>query len=239
MPINVNNNVLDSLGVDFLNESTIINSNLVYHWDANNMASYPGSGTSLFSLTSNSRTATLNNGPTYNNSTNGGFITFDGSNDSATFSTFTLGNGQLPWTICAWVRTSTTADGLGAGSILSNSSGGPVYSALSINTGKITYWTYSNGWFRIMGSTTVNNNRWNFLCWAQKSNYYMDMYVNGILDHNNGYSASGNSNPIDIMGASWAGFFNGSIGSVMVYDTTLSSAQILQNYNSTRHRFGV
>jgi len=91
MPINVNNNVLDSLGVDFLNETTIINSNLVYHWDANNMASYPGSGTSWFSLTSNSRTATLNNGPTYNNSTNGGFITFDGSNDSATFSTFTLG----------------------------------------------------------------------------------------------------------------------------------------------------
>jgi hypothetical protein len=239
MPINLNNNVLNSLGVDFLNESTIIQNNLLFHWDANNMASYPGSGTSWFSLTSNSRTATLNNGPTYDNSTNGGFITFDGSNDSATFTTFTLGNGELPWTICAWVRTTTAADGLGAGSILSNSSGGPVYAALSINTGKITYWTYSGGWFRIMGATTVNNNRWNFLCWAQKSNYYMDMYVNGVIDLSNGYSASGNNNPIDIMGASWAAPFNGSIGSVMVYNTTLSAAQILQNYNSTRHRFGV
>jgi hypothetical protein len=239
MPINLNNNVLNSLGVDFLNESTIIQNNLLFHWDANNMASYPGSGTSWFSLTSNSRTATLNNGPTYNNSTNGGFITFDGSNDSATFTTFTLGNGELPWTIMAWVRTTTGADGLGAGSILSNSSGGPVYSALSINQGKITYWTYFNGWFRIMGSTTVNNNRWNFLCWVQKNNYYMDMYVNSILDHSNGYTPSGNNNPIDIMGASWAAPFNGSIGSVMVYNTTLSASQILQNYNSTRHRFGV
>jgi hypothetical protein len=239
MPINLNNNVLNSLGVDFLNESTIIQNGLLFHWDANNMASYPGSGTSWFSLTSNSRTATLNNGPTYNNSTNGGFITFDGSNDSATFTTFTLGNGDSPWTIMAWVRTTTGADGLGAGSILSNSSGGPVYSALSINQGKITYWTYFNGWFRIMGSTTVNNNRWNFLCWVQKNNYYMDMYVNSILDHSNGYTPSGNNNPIDIMGASWAAPFNGSIGSVMVYNTTLSAAQILQNYNSTRHRFGV
>ena len=239
MPINLNNNVLNSLGVDFLNESTIIQNNLLFHWDANNMASYPGSGTSWFSLTSNSRTATLNNGPTYNNSTNGGFITFDGSNDSATFTTFTLGNGNLPWTIMAWVRTTTGADGLGAGSILSNSSGGPVYSALSINAGKITYWTYENNWFRIMGGTNVNNNRWNLLCWVQKNNNFMDMYVNGVIDLSNGYSRSGNNNPIDIMGASWAAPFNGSIGSVMVYNTTLSAAQILQNYNSTRHRFGV
>ena len=239
MPINLNNNVLNSLGVDFLNETTIIQNGLLFHWDANNMASYPGSGTSWFSLTSNSRTATLNNGPTYNNSTNGGFITFDGSNDSATFTTFTLGNGNLPWTIMAWVRTTTGADGLGAGSILSNSSGGPVYSALSINAGKITYWTYENNWFRIMGGTNVNNNRWNLLCWVQKNNNFMDMYVNGVIDLSNGYSRSGNNNPIDIMGASWAAPFNGSIGSVMVYNTTLSAAQILQNYNSTRHRFGV
>ncbi len=239
MPINLNSNELNGLGIDLLNDTTIINDGLLYHWDANIMASYPGSGTSWFSLTSNSRTATLNNGPTYNNSTNGGFITFDGSNDSATFSTFTLGNGNLPWTVCAWVKTTTTADGLGQGSILSNSSGGPVYSALSINANRITYWTYSNGWFRIMGSSVVNNNRWNFLCWVQKSNYYMDLYVNGIMELSDGYSASGNNNPIDIMGASWAGYFNGSIGSVMVYNTTLTLSQILQNYNSTRHRFGV
>lgn len=239
MPINLNNNVLNSLGVDFLNETTIIQSGLLFHWDANIMASYPGSGTSWFSLTPNTRTATLNNGPTYNNSTNGGFITFDGANDSATFTTFTLGNGDLPWTIMAWVRTTTGADGLGQGSILSNSSGGPVYAALSINQGKITYWTYESFWYRIMGATNVNNNRWNLLCWVQKNNNFMDMYVNGVIDLSNGYSRSGNNNPIDIMGASWTAPFNGSIGSVMVYNTTLSAAQILQNYNSTRHRFGV
>jgi hypothetical protein len=239
MPINVNQNVLNNLGTKLLNDTTIINNNLLYHWDANNTSSYPGSGTSWFSLTTNSRTATLNNGPTYNNSTNGGFITFDGSNDSATFTTFTLGNGDLPWTILAWVRTTTGADGLGQGSILSNSSGGPVYSMMGVNSGKITYWTYESFWYRIIGSTNVNNNRWNLLCWAQKNNNFMDMYVNGIIDFSNGYSRSGNNNPIDIMGASWDGFFNGSIGSVMVYNTTLSATQILQIYNSTRHRFGV
>jgi hypothetical protein len=239
MPINVNQNVLNDLGTKLINDTTIINSNLLYHWDANITASYPGSGTSWFSLTNNSRTASLNNGPTYNNSSNGGFITFDGANDSATFSTFTLGNGNLPWTVCAWVRTTTTVDGLGAGSVLSNSSGGPVYSVMGVNVGKMIYWTYSGGWFRLTGSATVNNNKWNFLCWAQKDNYYMDMYVNGVIDLSNGYSASGNNNPIDIMGASWAGYFSGSIGSVMVYNSTLSSSQILQNYNATRHRFGV
>jgi len=133
MPINLNSNELNSLGVKLLNDRELITTGLVYYWDAGIANSYPGSGSSWYDLSGNGRTVTLYNGPTYSTTT-GGQLSFDGSDDYGLMTTFNLGNGPTPWTISAWVRTGTSADGLGAGSILSNSSGGPVYSSLCVTT---------------------------------------------------------------------------------------------------------
>ncbi len=240
MPINLSGNEINTLGVKLLNDTNIPLSNLIYYWDAGLTSSYPGSGTTWFDFIGN-RNGTLNNGPVYN-SGNGGYLAFDGSNDSCTFSTFNLGNGNLAWTIHAWIRTASGAStSLGQGSIFSNSSPGPVYSAIGVTGNVISYYTYhSSTWNRINGSITVNDNTWRLLTWVQKTNYFMDGYVNGALDLNNGYAESGNNNPIDIMGASWAGAFQCNIGLTAVYlNTSHSQSQILQFYNGTRQRFGV
>lgn len=170
-----------------------------------------------------------------------GTFSFNGSTDYLTMTNTTLGNGDIPWTVSAWVKTTTNASTLGAGSVLSNSSGGPVYSMMGVNSGKIVYWTYQNGaWAQKLGTgTTVNDGNWHLLTWVNYSNYTMDMYVDGKLDSSVANSTSGNQNPVDRIGGSWSSLFSGSISALSIYDNALSAQQVLQNFNALRGRYGV
>lgn len=171
-----------------------------------------------------------------------GSVSFNGSSDFITIPNTTLGNGNLPWTVSAWIKTTTNASTLGTGSILSNQSGGPVYSMMGVNSGKIVYWTYQNGaWAQKLGvGTTVNDGNWHMLTWVNYSNSTMDMYVDGILDSNVANSTSGNQNPVDVIGRSWAAYFNGSIDTLSIYNgRALTSSEVRQNFNALRGRYGV
>jgi hypothetical protein len=177
-------------------------------------------------------------GPVYNSS-NKGSLFFDGSDDFLSISTINMGNGDLSWTINVWTKTTTAASSLGQGSIISNSSGGPVYSMLGVNSGKIVYWTYqNNAWSQKLGNMTINDGNWHMLTWVNYSNNTMDMYVDGVLDVSVANSTSGNNNPLDIIGGSWAGRYFGFISNIYIYkNKQLSSVEILQNYNATKGRF--
>ena len=216
---------------------------LTFYIDAVKPKSYPGSGTSWSNLVKNAPGCLLTNDPTFNNTPPSSNFTFDGTNDYVEIlggtSAITLGNGNLAWTVNAWVKTSTTVNGLGLGSILSNSSGGPVYSMMGVNANKIVYWTYQNdNWAQKLGSATVNNNAWRMLTWVNYTNYTMDMYVDGILDASVANSTSGNNNPVDRIAGSWAGVYGGSIAALSMYrGTALTAAQVLQNYNALKSRF--
>jgi hypothetical protein len=217
----------------------IVRDSLRLALDAGSPRSYPGTGTTWSDLSTSNNNGTLVNGVTYS-AANGGFLTFDGTNDNVTMSNVTLGNGNIAWTVTAWVKTSTTVNALGQGSVLSNSSGGPVYSMLGVNNGKIVYWTYQNAaWAQKLGvGTSVNDNIWHFLSWVNHSNITMDMYVDGSLDSNVANSTSGNNNPVNMIGASWSAYFAGSIAQLYVYTRDLTSSEILQNYNIQKRRFG-
>jgi hypothetical protein len=200
-----------------------------------------GSGSGIVNLVNSGSTGgRLINGPTYSN-INKGSLVFDGTDDRIIIPTISLGNGNLPWTCTAWVKTTTTVNSLGTGSVLSNSSSGPVYSVMGVNGGKIVYWTYQNAaWSQKLGvGKTVNDNVWHFLSWVNYNNNTMDMYVDGILDSNVTNSTSGNNNPIDIIGGSWNSSFLGTISNVSIYNKALTSAEIQQNFNALRGRFGL
>jgi hypothetical protein len=219
--------------------SNIVTSGLVLCLDAGSPRSYPGTGTSWRDVGGTYSPSTLVNSPTYT-STSPGFFTFDGVDDYGTLQNTTLGNGNLAWTCSAWVRTTTTVNALGQGSVLSNASSGPVYSMLGVNNGKIVYWTYQNSaWAQKLGVATVNDNIWHMLTWVNYANTTMDMYVDGVLDSNVANSTSGNNNPIDRLGGSWNSSFSGAISQILIYQSvSLSAAQILQNYNAARGRYG-
>ena len=66
----------------------------------------------------------------------------------------------------------------------------------------------------------------------------MDMYVDGVLDANVANSTSGNNNPVDIIGGSWAGYFSGQISNIEIIDGGMLNAnEVLQNYNANKGRF--
>jgi hypothetical protein len=215
----------------------IVRDGLVLHLDAGSERSYPRSGTVWKDLSGNRNNGTLVNGPTFS----GGSLVFDGVDDFVSIPNTTMGNGNIVWTINAWVKTTTTVTSLGTGSIISNSSGGPVYSMMGVNSGKIVYWTYqSNAWAQKLGTKTVNDGKWHMLTWVNYTNYTMDMYVDGVIDTNVPNSTSGNNNPLNIVGASWSARFIGSIASLYIYKTiALSATQVKQNYNATKTRFGL
>jgi len=224
-------------------QGNIITSNLSYLWDAGNLVSYPGSGTTTYNM-AGSVNGTLQNGVAFT-SGNGGYWSFDGSDDrilldNANYS-FSLGDGNSNWTVNAWVRTTTSANGLGAGPILSNSNGGPVFSVMGINGGKIVYWVYPsniNSWKGWTGNITVNDGKWHMLTWVNKTGYTMDMYVDGILDTTISPTNAGNNNPIDIIGGCWASNFLGDIATVQVYQgKAFNVSEVQQNFNAYKNRF--
>lgn len=226
----------------FGNGPRIVNNGLLLCLDASDRNSYPGSGTTWFDVSGN-KNCGLANSPAFD-PTNGGSIVFDGADDYVNIpggtSAITLGNGNEAWTVSAWIKTTTTVNGLGQGSILSNSSSGPVFSMMGVNANRMVYWTYHSGWYQSLGTAIVNNNIWHMLTWVNYTNYTMDMYVDGILDANIADSTSGNNNPVDTIAGSWAGLYAGNLATLSIYKgTALTAAQVLQNYTVTKSRFNL
>lgn len=170
-----------------------------------------------------------------------GTFSFDGTANYITIPNTTLGNGNIPWTVSTWMKTTTTTNALGQGAILSNAASGPVYSVMGVNNGKIVYWTYqSSAWSQKLGvGKTVNDGNWHMLTWVNYNNFTMDMYVDGLLDSNVPNSTSGNNNPVDRIGGSWNSRFPGSISALSRYNRALTATEVLRNYNALKGRYGL
>lgn len=238
-----------SLSQDEVNQNlyqgNIVTSNLSHLWDASNFVSYPATSTPVTDMKGGVG-GTLTNGPTFINQNNG-YWRFDGSNDYLLLNngnySITLGNGDTNWTVNIWMRTTTTSNGLASnGDLLSNTNGGPIYGAFSVNGGKQTYWAYPsniNSWKQFQGTKTVNDGVWHMLTWVNNSNYTMDLYVDGAYDITVSPVNVANNNPMDIIGGG-LGFisFNGDIGSVQINKgSAFSRSQVLQQFNATFQKY--
>jgi hypothetical protein len=216
----------------------IINdSSLVLYLDAANNRSYVSGSTNWTDISKGANTVTLVNGPTFNTS-KGGNIVFDGADDYCstnlvkTFTNMTIQawfykNGASPSVYSGLVadRSATVATGL-----LINRSGGEDL-AYNWNNDAATY-NWSSG-------LILNNNAWNFL-----SLTVTPTLATGFL---NGASATNSvsHSPTSITNLAIGKDYvterlvRGSIGLVFIYDKALSAAEVLQNYNTTKIRYGL
>jgi hypothetical protein len=238
MPVNLSGNELNSLGTKLLNDTTLLKSNLIAVWDPGLTSSYPGSGTNWDNWVANNRNWSLTNGPTFSTA-GGGSIVFDGSNDYAAYrdgGSWTLGT---PFTVNFWIRTSSASD-MG---LMSHYSGGPVNSGMWISGGKLAYAYYNGDWrYNFSTGTAVNTGNWVMVTYASPSasNGTIVTYVNGIADWSFTVTGGHSSSNIGSLGILWGfAYFNGSMAQVTAYDVQHSATQVLQNFNSTRQRFGV
>lgn len=172
----------------------------------------------------------------------GNYFNFDGVDDGITIPTINLGNGNVDWAVNCWLRTTSTATTLGTNPVLSNSSGGPVYSCLAINGGKVTYWTYQAGAWAQKGSihTAINDGSWHMCTWVNfGASVTMAMYLDGVAVSTVLDSTSGNNNPVNVIGSSWAGKFLGAISQLSIFNRQLAPEEIKAMYIASRGRFGV
>ncbi len=234
MPLNVNSLILNSSSTKLLNDTSYIKDNLVNLWDPSLPSSYIGTGTSWVDFVGGSRNGTLENGPTFSTA-NGGTFVFDGSNDFVSIPTWTL---SPPWTVNFWCKTSSAGDN----GLMSHWSGGPVNNAMYITGGKMAYAYYNGDWrYNTSNGTSVNTGNWVFLSFVapSASNGTLQFYADGILNYSFSITGGHYGSNIGSIGINWGwAYFNGSIAHVSHYNTNHSASQILQNYNSTRKRFG-
>jgi|694.fasta_scaffold13972_10 hypothetical protein len=216
-----------------INYEEIVTSGLTLLLDAGFTPSYPKSGTSWADLSFSGNNATLINGPTFNSS-DGGSIVFDGTNDycSAGSSSSLSITGNL--TVAAWVRPTSFTN---QGNIVAKSSNQGYRMRFQTNG---TFWMLANG-ITITSPSAYTVNNW-FHTVGVFSSTGLRMYINGSLVQSNGTAFSPSYSLSNFFVGSFNGsleLFQGRIANVSVYNRALSATEVLQNFNAQKSRFGL
>lgn len=226
-------------GREFMSTKVLVQTGLVLNLDAGATNSYSGSGTTWTDLSGNGNNGTLTNGPTYD-ANNGGSIVFDGVNDYISVPHKAQLVGTQAMTLSAWVNlTSASFAGaaiIGKGSGTLNNAGFDfrIDSSTSLNLVK---------YFVIDQTTTISplsTGTWYNIA-AVQSSTKVDYYVNGVLagTFNNSEAFQSNNTELRIARNRDTGYMPVKISSVQMYQSILSAADILKNFNALRGRHGV
>jgi len=240
-----------------------ITDNLVLYLDAANNKSYVSGSASWIDLSKRNLNGTLTNGPTFNSGI-GGNIVFDGTNDYISLSPSGIDMGVY-FTIQTWVNIGRFGGGpaWNRASIITNSY--PYYynqgfwvacTSQNSNAGNAATSGYERFFISIgtdqyyatspIGSLTNYVGKWVNLAARVSGSTAIKLYINGTevssyaaqsngpssISYNNGPCALGNRN-------NQVEFTSGSIAQFLMYNAALSDIEILQNYNTTKTRFGL
>lgn len=211
---------------------SIVTNGLVLCLDAGNRKSYPGIGTAWTDLVS-SGIGTIFNGPTYNSS-NGGSLVFDTAGQSYTTSliTTTFANTtQSIWFKWSGVNVTGTIIYLGN----SGSNGLGLYIGSSGTPSNQLGVLYGGVSFNALPSSVTLTTNWSNFVVTRSSNT-TTLYQNGSL-FTSTTNAPATSASYPFSGN--VGGVGGNISNISFYNRALTLAEIQQNYNALRGRFGV
>ena len=213
---------------------SLVVDSLAMYFDAANSRSY-ASGSTWTDLTNNS---TADVSPlTFAGSGGTAHFSFSGSSNirAQVTGVSALQYGIGPRTVMAWVYPTSTSGYiqiLGFGNATSNYASG-----LCISSGG-KWATFQHNTAAYEGSSAVAN-VWTHICMTQSSSG-IEIYVNGSLDYSNGTTITTAVGTVYI-GASFDNreWWNGRIAQVLFYNKKLTAAEIKQNYNATKRRYGL
>jgi hypothetical protein len=233
-------------GVTVVDNSPVTN-NLVLYYDPSNIASYPGSGSTITNLASASLPGTLSNitytSPAFN---------YGGNSQVSVADNALLEPGSGSWTMEAWFNVSSAST---SGVILGKFDNGGLAQNVSYSirysTGRSLFAQFSNG----QPATFVNSSTYTFLfnTWYQVAYVWtnsgltktISTYINGSLigTVNHSFASILNStNPLYIgsyNGGEFSQYVNGSIGVTRLYSKALTAFEALQNYNADKSKYGL
>ena len=221
----------------------VVQSGLVLNLDAGASTSYPGSGTTWTDLSGLGNNGTLTNGPTYS-SENGGSILFDGTND---YMSATISCSRTYYSIDWWTR--PTAVSNYDQCIMMNSSGtaGSYWNGFTVHTqgdGALYIGTSLGlGNRGVTSAGTFVNGVWQNFVWTF-DNGFGTLYKNGFLVGTITLSLHSADFTLLQIGAGPSfgegTLFDGNCSSLKLYSNkVLTAAEISQNFNALRGRFGI
>lgn len=222
-----------------LTGSTVPTDGLVMYLDASNQISYPTTGTSWYDLSGVNNSGTLVNSPTYN-STNGGVIVFDGTDDYVDVgSNSSLTTNTV--TMCVFVYPQNTRPE----EIISTANQGSGFRFMTrvyaSNTG--TLWGFRPTPFdsEYVGTTQLTNNQWYFLV-VTYSTSQLKLYLNANLETTvnspSGIVYGGDIRFGDGIGGAQQ-HLQGYIGAYLQYNRVLDSSEITQIFNGLKGKYGL
>ena len=209
---------------------------LVLALDAANPKSYSGSGATTWNdLSGRGNTGTLIAGPTYS-SANNGILTFNNVSTYATVNSNASILSNTAYTKIAWFNTNNLA---AANNIISGGVSGQ--HAFWLNATNTLRAGHNGIWDTVVSSTTLSANTW--YCGAVTFNTTTGwvLYLNGsVVDTDVSTTTFTGNGEILICAFTLGGnLFSGSIATASVYNRALSAAEIRQNFNALRGRFGI
>ena len=224
--------------MSFIHSPKIVTDGLVLALDAGNTKSYPGSGTTWFDKSGNARNGTLINGPTFAT----GSIVFDGVNDYMQGSFTALST----YTVSVWFRRNGVQSNVYP-TLIAFDAYQPGFYLEFNNNDTVSYYqaglSFPNGVLTFFPLSDIALNTWVNVTFT-KSGTTISSYLNGtfkssITDNTTTgttYALNadrGNSSPAST--TQWGG----NIANTQIYNRALPAAEVQQNFNALRGRFGI
>jgi hypothetical protein len=224
----------------------IVTDGLVLCLDAANTKSYRGSGTTVTDLSGNGNNGTLVNGVGYS-SGNLGSLSFDGVDDHITIpynSSLKPATAITMEAFCYIQNNGTSWTSLIQYPQNSSSHTSPYFDwAIYLNMSSRVLHTRIDG-----EGVSSPNNVWNFNEWTYVAitfeNQSVKYYVNGASVGSSSVTKTSitydANNPVLIgKNASGGEPLEGKLGSMKVYNRALTAAEVAQNFNALRGRYGI
>jgi len=220
---------------------SIVRNGLVLQLDAANLKSYPGSGTAWTDLSGNGNNGTLVNGVGYNSANNGSMV-FDGVDDYVTRIT-TIDDSldfrnQMSFNV--WVFPIT---GAGLYIFAKNLNAGYADQQFGCDfENNRTRFILSGNELLQSSANSVPFNTWTSITGTWNGSLQI-IYINGTINAQRSFSTVPTFKPNLFIGWRNNGlsthYFKGSISNLKFYNRSLSSAEIQQNFEATRGRYGI
>lgn len=222
----------------------IVTNGLILMLDAGNDKSYRRTGTVWRDMIGTNN-GTLTNGPTFSQS-NTGIITFDGTDDYVVTTTNLGISGAASRTMECWFYPKNTSSKniMGYGSAASGTMfdvlvgvfNSPYYQAI------VHYYGANNDTISTLPSrNTLTQNAWNHVV-ATYDGTTVSVYTNGTLSNSKAATLN-TTNSTFLVGKGQYNyapydFINADCSLCRVYNRALTANQILQNFDTTKGRFG-
>lgn len=220
----------------------IVTNGLVLYLDASNTKSYVSGSTTWNDVSRSRNNGTLINGPTFN-SANGGSIVFDGVDDYVQTPLNILGcnnTTQIVWYKWSLINQTGIMTYIGNGGsngmglyINSGANDGGTGNKVSVLYGGLFFNALNVG--TLFATLTTN--------WTQltltRDTLTTRLYQDGIFLGSTTRVPSGNTSLLNVNIGGGIAAAKGNYSQTTIYNRALTAAEVLQNYNATKSRFGL